>query len=151
MNRERLGSLVRALLVFGGVAPFVPALTDGVPVGANSKLLAPAVVRTFDSVWSLFPLAGEYYRETYWKSLGIEVSQARLDRARAFRELAEKPKDNVRVVYSRDFKTDGEPGDGRVKERAAFPERFTDVFESSYEHSAMMSDPEVIAWLLKTD
>jgi uncharacterized membrane protein len=29
--RERLGDLVRALLVFGGVAPFVPAWTDGVP------------------------------------------------------------------------------------------------------------------------
>jgi uncharacterized membrane protein len=29
--RERLGTVVRALLVFGGVAPFLPALTEGVP------------------------------------------------------------------------------------------------------------------------
>ena len=29
--RERLGAVVRALLVFAGVAPFVPALTERVP------------------------------------------------------------------------------------------------------------------------
>jgi pimeloyl-ACP methyl ester carboxylesterase len=105
---EYFQSVVFAGVPFAGGVGFLPDLHTGIPVGLNRKILSPAVLMTFPSVYALFPLNGtglitvegapipmDFFSADQWleKKLGtvdsvsVPFLSGALARAKKFRQL----------------------------------------------------------------